>query len=133
MSRDYLDRLAEFAVETRLEDLDPVTVSAAKNVALDTIGAMLAGSRQPENANLAQLAADLGGDGKSTLLGSRARSQAMLAALANATAGVSLGSGRRDPAGRRASGDSRHPRGPGRGRGKVKQRPGSPGKHNRGL
>ena len=90
MSRDYLDRLAEFAVETRLEDLDPATVSAAKNVALDTIGAMLAGSRQPENANLAQLAAGLGGDGRSTLLGSRARSQAMLAALANATAGVSL-------------------------------------------
>ena len=90
MSSDYLDRLAEFAVETRLEDLDSLTVSAAKNVALDTIGAMLAGSRQPENANLAQLAADLGGDGKSTLLGSRARSQAMLAALANATAGVSL-------------------------------------------
>ena len=90
MSRDYLDQLAEFAVETRLEDLDTATVSAAKNVALDTIGAMLAGSWQPENANLAQLAAGLGGDGKSTLLGSRARSQAMLAALANATAGVSL-------------------------------------------
>ena len=90
MSRDYLDELAEFAVNTRLEDLDPATVSAAKNVALDTIGAMLAGSRQPENANLAQLAADKGRGGKSTLLGSRAKSQAMLAALANATAGVSL-------------------------------------------
>ena len=133
MSRDYLDRLAEFAVGTRLEDLDPATVSAAKNVALDTIGAMLAGSRQPENANLAQLAAGLGGGGKSTLLGSRARSQAMLAALANATAGVSLEVDEGTRAGRRASGDSRHPRGPGRGRRKGKQRPGSPGKHNRGL
>ena len=47
MSCDYLDQMAEFAVNTRLEDLDATTVSAAKNVALDTIGAMLAGSRQP--------------------------------------------------------------------------------------
>ena len=133
MSRDYLDRLAEFAVETRLEDLDPATVSAAKNVALDTIGAMLAGSRQPENANLAQLAAGLGGDGKSTLLGSRARSQAMLAALANATAGVSLevDEGTRLGGGHPAI----HviPAALAVGEGKVKQRPGSPGKHNRGL
>ena len=90
MSVDYLDQLAEFAVNTRLEDLDGAVVAAAKNVTLDTIGAMLAGSREPENANLARLVADMGRGGRSTLLGSPAKSQAMLAALANATAGVSL-------------------------------------------
>lgn len=90
MSQDYLDQLAEFAVDTRLEHLDVGTIAAAKRVILDTIGAMLAGSRQPENANLAALVADMGKGGMSTLLGHGGKSQAMLAALANATAGVSL-------------------------------------------
>ena len=90
MSQDYLDQLAEFAVDTRLEHLDQGTIAAAKNVVMDTIGAMLAGSRQPENANLADLVAKTGTGGRSTLLGHGGKSQAMLAALANATAGVSL-------------------------------------------
>ena len=90
MSGDYLYRLARFAVDTRLEELEWSTVAAAKNVILDTLGAMLAGSRQPENANLAGLVEGMGQGGKSTLMGRPDKTQAMLAALANATAGVSL-------------------------------------------
>ena len=45
----YLDRLSRFVCKTNLEGLEPATVTAAKSVVLDTIGAMLAGSRLPEN------------------------------------------------------------------------------------
>ena len=54
---DYLDRLSRFVCETRLEDLESATVNAAKSVVLDTIGAMLAGSRLSENVELARFAA----------------------------------------------------------------------------
>ena len=90
MSADYLDRLAAFVVDTRLEDLDESTVAAAKNVVLDTIGAMLAGSRQEENAKLAQMVAETGQGGGCALIGHAGKAQAMMASLSNATAGVSL-------------------------------------------
>ena len=88
---DYLDKLSRFVAETRLEDLSETTVAAARDVVLDTIGAMLAGSRLPENASLAQLTQTLSGAGNATLLGhSLNRVQPVFAALANATAGVAL-------------------------------------------
>ena len=86
----YLDLLSKFVCETRLEDLQPSTLQAAKSVVLDTIGAMLAGSRLPENGKLAQLAAKTGGSGPATLLGQSGSAPAVFAALSNATAGVSL-------------------------------------------
>ena len=87
---DYLDRLSKFVCDTRHGDLEPSTVTAAKAVVLDTIGAMLAGSRLPENAKLAQLAARTGGQGPATLLGQPGSASAVFAALSNATAGVAL-------------------------------------------
>ena len=90
MAEDYLDRLAKFVTETRLEDLDGSTVSAAKTVVLDTIGAVLAGSRLPENANLAELARTMSSAGPATLFGHRGKVQPPFAALVNGTAGVAL-------------------------------------------
>jgi 2-methylcitrate dehydratase PrpD len=90
MSSDYLDQLAQFVVDTRLEDLDGSTVTAAKAVVLDTLGAILAGSRLPENANLAKLAQGMSSAGPATLFGHPGRVQPPFAALVNATAGVSL-------------------------------------------
>ena len=87
---EYLDHLSGFVCGARLEDLDPSTVTAAKTVVLDTIGAMLAGSRLPENEKLAQLAAKTGGQGPATLLGQPGSAPAVFAALSNATAGVAL-------------------------------------------
>ena len=90
MAHDYLDLLAEFVAETRWEDLHPTAIAAAKDVALDTIGAMLAGSRLSENANLAGLATTMSGPGKATILGHGNRVQPVWATMVNATAGVSL-------------------------------------------
>jgi 2-methylcitrate dehydratase PrpD len=88
MASDYLDKLAEFVTSTRLEDLNNSTIMAAKTVVLDTLGAVLAGSQLTENSNLAQLARDLSGQGRATLIGHRGRVQPVFAALVNATAGV---------------------------------------------
>lgn len=87
---DYLDRLARLAASARLETLPETTVAAARLVLLDTLGAMVAGSTQPENRRLADLAAARGPQGSATLLGHRGRADAFWAALANATAGVAL-------------------------------------------
>ena len=90
MSSDYLDQLSEFVVSTRLEDLDDSTVEAAKLVVLDTIGAVLAGSRLDENAKFAQLATEMSGQGMSSLIGHAGKVQPAFAALVNGTAGVAL-------------------------------------------
>ncbi len=90
MSAEYLDKLAGFVTETRLEDLEESTVTAAKNVVLDTIGAILAGSRLSENAGFANMVLGMGNGGNATLLGHAGATQPMMAALVNATAGVSL-------------------------------------------
>ena len=89
MAQDYLDQLAEFVAETRWEDFDATTV-AAKDVVLDTIGAILAGSRLSENANFAGLAVTMSGPGNATVMGHGHRVQPVWATMVNATAGVSL-------------------------------------------
>ena len=90
MPQNYLDQLSEFVAELRWEDLHPSTIAAAKDVALDTAGAMIAGSRLDENANFARLAANLSGPGNSTVVGHPHRVQPVWATMVNATAGVSL-------------------------------------------
>ena len=87
---DYLTRLARLAAGTTYDRLTPSTVAAARTVTLDTLGAMLAGSRLAENARLADLAAERSGRGAATLVGRARKAEPMLAALANGAAGVSL-------------------------------------------
>jgi 2-methylcitrate dehydratase PrpD len=90
MTAEYLARLARFAADTRLDSLPASTVTAAKLVLLDTLGAMIAGSALSENAKLAQLAASRSGRETATLIGHHAKADASWAALSNATAGVAL-------------------------------------------
>jgi 2-methylcitrate dehydratase PrpD len=87
---DYLDRLARFAAETCFDALPGATRAAAKQVLLDTLGAIVAGSALAENGRLADFAASRAPGGRATLLGHRGRADAFWAALANATAGVAL-------------------------------------------
>jgi 2-methylcitrate dehydratase PrpD len=86
----YLDRLARLVTGTRFPTLGEPTIAAAKRVTLDTLGAILAGSRLPENAELAKLAAARSGVRTASLIGHAPRAEPMFAALANATAGVAL-------------------------------------------
>ncbi len=87
---DYLARLARLAHRVRVDDLAPAAVDAARNVVLDTLGAILAGSRLPENARLADLAVERSGMRTATVIGRARKADPMLATLANGTAGVSL-------------------------------------------
>src|SRR2546427_13066071 len=87
---DYLGQLARHAAEVRLDTLPATTVTAAKLVLLDTLGAIVAGSRLDENTRLARLAGARGRQGTAALLGHGSRSDAFWGALTNATAGVAL-------------------------------------------
>ena len=90
VSLDYLDRLARLARRVRLDDLSESAVAAAKAVVLDTLGAILAGSRLGENAKLADLAIERSGHRSATIIGRARKAEPMFAALANGTAGVAL-------------------------------------------
>lgn len=87
---NYLERLADFADVTRFDHLSERTRTAAKRVVLDTLGAIIAGSRLAENRRLAVLAAGRSGPRTATLIGHGRQAEPMLAALANGTAGVAL-------------------------------------------
>ena len=87
----YLTKLAQFASDTKLDVLDEATMVSVQDVVLDTIGAMLAGSREPENRKLAQWAAqEAGAEGQSRLIGHDLMARPMFAALSNSAAGVAL-------------------------------------------
>ena len=87
---NYLDRLARLARRVRFEDLSDSAVGAAKAVVLDTLGAILAGSRLGENQKLADLAIERSGNRTATVIGRARKAEPMFAALANGTAGVAL-------------------------------------------
>lgn len=87
---DYLDRLARFVAEVRLDRLTEDAVLAARLVLLDTIGAIAAGSAQPENRRLAEAMRRRGSRPAASLIGHGGRVDPLLATFANATAGVAL-------------------------------------------
>ena len=87
---DYLDRLTEFVADTRYDDLSEDAVASVRDVVLDTVGAILAGSRLSENANLARQVAERSGPATATIFGHPLKAEPMLATLVNATAGVGL-------------------------------------------
>ena len=87
---DYLDKLSHFVSETTYDNLSPDAQSAAKDVIMDTFGAMVAGSRLPENRALAQLASERSHPAVATLLGHNLKAEPMFAALSNSAAGVAL-------------------------------------------
>ena len=87
---DYLDDLTKFISEFRYADLSASAKSSIKKVVMDTVGAMLAGSRLSENCNLADLVVNTFGSGDCTLIGHSSKVPAIAATLSNATAGVSL-------------------------------------------
>ena len=87
---EYLERLARFVSEIRLDSLSAEGVDAARTVTLDTFGAILAGSRLPENRNLAKMAVKMGGKGSASILGHPRPTTATFAALSNGTSGVAL-------------------------------------------
>ena len=87
---DYLDELARFAAGTTFEDLSSDAVDAARDVTLDTLGAITAGMEEPENSRLASWAAENMLPAVSGIIATPYRTSPMAAALVNSTAGVAL-------------------------------------------
>ena len=87
---DYLDRLARFVETVSLDRLADDALAAARLVLLDTIGAMVAGSVEPENRRLAAAMHERRSREGATLVGHGGRVDPLLATFANATAGVAL-------------------------------------------
>src|SRR5260370_19997570 len=87
---DYLARLSEFVAAVSLDRLPDEAIQAARLVLLDTIGAMVAGSAQPENRRLAAAMHARRSRAGATLVGHGGRVDPLLATFANATAGVAL-------------------------------------------
>jgi 2-methylcitrate dehydratase PrpD len=87
---DYLDTLSHFVAETSYEDLSKEALAAVKDVTLDTVGAIVAGSQLPENRALAEVAAQRSGPATATILGQGLKAEPMMATLVNSTTGVAL-------------------------------------------
>jgi len=87
---DYLDRLSQFVSDTTYDTLSSDAQAAAKDVIMDTFGAIIAGAQLPENRSLANLASERSQPPTATLLGHSLKAEPMFAALANSTAGVAL-------------------------------------------
>ena len=78
-------RLAQFVMETCYEDISPETVHAAKRVIIDTLGVMLAGSREPASKIISSFVRSLGGKPRATVVGAGFQTSSPNAALANGT------------------------------------------------
>src|SRR5438034_7111137 len=82
--------IAEFIVKSRWEDCPVAAVDAARRAILDCVGVMLAGAAEPAARIVQQIAESEGGAPLATIVGTRRRTGAVWAALANGTAAHAL-------------------------------------------
>jgi len=79
------DRVAEYASTLRYEDLPAAVVARVKDVTLDCLGTLLAGSRYPAGKIMTRFVDGLAESGPCTVAGTRLRVSPTAAAFANAT------------------------------------------------
>jgi 2-methylcitrate dehydratase PrpD len=83
-------RIAEFIVETSLEDIPAECYTAAREACFDCIGVTLAGAAQAHGRMIVDFVAEEGARGDCTVLGSPIRTSPSMAAFANGTLGHAL-------------------------------------------
>lgn len=89
MTAFWLDTLASFVADFRLESLTPATVEQTSYVMLDTIGAIAGGAAEPEmQALTAKLAVSPAGE--ASVIGTDKKAVSAAAAFLNGTAGTFL-------------------------------------------
>jgi 2-methylcitrate dehydratase PrpD len=84
------DRLVDFIIETKYEDVPPEAFDVLKRACLDNVGTILAGAAQPVGRMIIEYTRESGGTPESTVLGAGFRTSATMAALANGTMGHAL-------------------------------------------
>jgi 2-methylcitrate dehydratase PrpD len=83
-------RIAEFIVETKAEDIPAASYAAAHQAVFDCVGCMLAGSVQPHGKMIVRFAEEEGRPGACTVVGAGMKTSPTEAALANGTLGHAL-------------------------------------------
>lgn len=83
-SSDVTARLARYMVSARDQELPPAVLLECKHRILDTFGAMVSGSRMTPGMMGLKYARGLGGEAQASVIGSKFRTTAVNAALANA-------------------------------------------------
>jgi 2-methylcitrate dehydratase PrpD len=76
-------KIAEYVVNTSLEDFPPEAITAAKAAIIDCLGCALAGSKEPLADVLVNYVNDLGGKPTATVIGRRFKTSAPEAGLIN--------------------------------------------------
>lgn len=84
------EKLADFIVNTKSEDIPDEAYRAAREAIFDCIGVMLAGADQPLGKMIQKFVSDQGGSGDCTIVGSTTRTSQYMAALGNGTLGHAL-------------------------------------------
>lgn len=87
---DYTKKIAEFVAGLTFEAIPPPAVETAKTAIADSIGVALAGSKEKSARISALLAREEGGREEATVIGQGFKASALLASLANGTAGHAL-------------------------------------------
>lgn len=80
-------KLSDFIVSTKVSDLPDAAIAAVRRAAVDTVGVMLAGATEPAARIVQRVVEAEGGVPLCTVLGTRLRTHAAGAALANGVAG----------------------------------------------
>jgi len=83
-------RIAEFVASTPTAAIPPEAREQARRAVLDTLGVMLAGSREEASIKVAALVREQGGVGEAAVLGHDFRAPAFEAALVNGTSAHAL-------------------------------------------
>ena len=90
MDTRYTDRIVDFTVNTRFEDIPPQALNVAREAIFDCIGVALAGAVEPAGRIGAEWARSCAGAEQSTVWGHGLRTAADHAALVNGTAAHAL-------------------------------------------
>lgn len=84
------ERLADFIVHTKLDEIPAGAREAGKRAILDCLGVALAGSRDPMAGIMVDFIKDVGGQPRASVWGGNFKTSSPLAALANGTSGHAL-------------------------------------------
>lgn len=87
---EYLDQICRFVVKTDFKDLEPAVIEQAKKVIYDTVGAVAVGSQQQEPREMTRRLVSFSGKATSTVIGRKKKTDPLMAALLNGTAGTWL-------------------------------------------
>ena len=87
---DYTRKIADFVEQTRFDSIPPDALEVAKTALLDSVGVILAGSKEESARICAKLADEERSPQEATVIGQGFKASTLMAAFSNGTAGHAL-------------------------------------------